>query len=205
MNKIMNLLNVFSKEKPTELSPLKSPVDQPVAQKMPTKEQIIQDFEEWALSFAGMSEAGGNTNRADYIDPFNVCTRQPLGSPYCVSAYQFRRRQLEDQYNITFDLPFTAGSQFFWSQTKSEYRFSEPKKGRFAVFRSALDSSKGHLALCLSDRLADGTFNTFEFNTSGNGSRNGMYQMRKTRKIGANGSLILLGFADYSIAYRLKS
>ena len=170
MIKINDLLNVFSTKKPVALSPLKEPKYEIF--ECPSRKKIIDLFEDWAISHAGMTEVGGNTNRADYIDLFNLCTGQDLGKPYCVSAWQYRRRELEKMFNIVFDLPFTAGSQYFWSQTKSQYRFTEPARGRVAVFRSALNPEQGHFALCLSERLDGGQFLTFEFNTSGNGSRN---------------------------------
>lgn len=205
MNKVFDLFNVFSKEKPAALSPLKLEDLPKQITQCPDKETIINAFEEWALTFAGLSELGGNTNRADYIDEFNMCTGAGLGKAYCVSAYMFRRRQIENEFGIKFDLPFCAGSQQFWSQSKTMYRHKEPARGRFALFQSAIDKTQGHFALCLSDQLESGKFNTFEFNTSGMGSRNGMYQMRKTRTVGMNGSLILLGFVDFADAFSMKN
>lgn len=201
----MNLVKSILKGifKPEPLSPLKSPNDKiPVV----SREQIIQEFEDLILQFAGKGEDGGNTNRADYIDEFNACVHMADGSPYCLAALQWARLQLENKHSIIFDLPFLASTQNFYRGVKDQYKFSDPKRGRFAVYKSSLDTNKGHIGTVLSDEvLPNGKFSCFEFNTSGNGSRDGRWQMRKERSLATNGSLILLGFVDYSIAYKPKT
>lgn len=205
MGKITDLLNIFKPLNSLILSPARTLEDPTPVSTIPNREALIQEFEDDVLQYVGMTELGGNTNRAEYIDNFNCTVGVPAGSPYCMTAIQTTRRKLEKNHDIQFDLPFVGGTQNFWTQTKAIYKFNEPAKGRLAVFKSALDSSKGHVGTCLSGPLEGGVFNTFEFNTSGNGSRNGLFQMRKTRKLGCNGSLILLGFVDYSIAYKPKT
>lgn len=171
----------------------------------PEPPPTLREREEWLrdrlvalwLRDKGMRETG--FNRGPLVDTINqeMSTRyyglpgRLLGKPYCISALIVRGvLQLAKEEGLKVPRwMITPGTQEFWGNAPTKYRFPVglsndlAKKADFGLMRNYNDSGKGHAYGFTRPEDPD-VQHTAEYNTDGEGSRegDGFWEKGRTRR-----------------------
>lgn len=182
---------------------MNSSTSESMEQKADTKSLIADAIVKEAQKHIGVMERDGN-NRSFMIDRYNKNVGAPLGSPYCLAGIWWILDQAGNSLGVKFDLPKTAGTQFFWGHVKPEYKLTRPEKGAIAIFQQMGEPTRGHAALVTAIDWRTDNFDTIEFNTNEAGSRDGQGVYWKKRSLISNTPLKLLGFVSPMMAAQYK-
>lgn len=126
-------------------------------------------------------------NRSPDIDSWNKRTFVPMGSPYCASSIWCEWEDACKELGLKFPMKATASSQAFATQPPAKYvrKAGEAgKRGDAGVLQNIADPGYGHMTVLREDQITGSEyFQTYEFNTDGEGSRDGDGGYPKTRSI----------------------
>lgn len=169
----------------------------PAGKSEPQKVDILRDlFIKKCLAMQGQKETHGK-NRSPMIDADNKKAGVPLGSPYCLTSLMCRLDEACKEMGLKNPIGIQASTQMFFNSVKNKYLVTTGKKGTIAIFQSRSNSSRGHAAAVRED-MVKGTnhFETIEFNTDGQGSRDGDGVWPKTRSTYGNQTMRFRGWVD---------
>jgi hypothetical protein len=135
-------------------------------------------------------------NRSPSIDA--MCKRGgvALGSPYCLLGATCVLDDACKELGLKNPVKVHAGTQNWWGNVPMKYRRGSAKEGFIGIYQKRKDQSKGHAVVVVSDEDIDHEYKTIEFNTNGEGSRNGDGVYARARKVGGDANLSVRGFVD---------
>lgn len=141
-------------------------------------------------------------NRSPELDKLILNQGGSLGEPYCVYGQQ---QAIDDICSLlkldrkTVLVPEGGSSQRVFKKSPDRFKKSKPAPMRLVVWQYASDPTRGHFGMCLSEADNNGSFQTFEFNTSPDASaviRDGQGAHFTNRNVSGTRSMKILGYID---------
>lgn len=141
-------------------------------------------------------------NRSPELDNLILNQGGALGEPYCVYGQQ---QAIDDICSILkldrkeIEIPEGGRSQRVYEKTPDRFKKSKPAPMRLVVWQYKADPTHGHFGMCLSEADNNGSFQTFEFNTSPDPSsviRDGQGAHFMNRNVSGTHSMKILGYLD---------
>lgn len=136
-------------------------------------------------------------NRSPKIDTFNRRVGTYMGAPYCASSLWCNFKDVCIELGLNFPMPATASSQALRYNAPEKYRkSSKGKRGDLAIYQQKKNASHGHAMILCKDQEGI-KFETYEYNTDADGSRDGdgAYH-KKTRTTEGNSTMNFTKFID---------
>ena len=147
-----------------------------------------------------IKETNGN-NRSKAIDMIIKAQGGDLGESYCQYGQQEMLDELCRYYDISrkkVRIPGGGSTRSVWDNTPQQYKRAAPDLMRWVTWQHGT-SWRGHVGMCFS-MSKDGSFQTFEFNTSlvssGGVVRDGEGASWCDRNTKGSGDMHILGYVD---------
>ena len=163
--KLTEWLNSLFKTKPVKPAPVPTVVE-PVAYKRILEKQVVVDMlKAEFVKLLGIKEL--SPNRSKTIDIIVDEFHGQHGEPYC--AYTCSHVILQVCNKLEIDYPKSVyrggSSQGFLKESSAQYVHHYPAAGMLMIQTNRDNSTLGHVGLCTSSLLPNGTFETIEANT----------------------------------------